>query len=187
MLIGYARVSTEDQKLRMQHDALSAAGCDKIFDEKISGAGVHLPGREELLEYARPGDVLVVWKLDRLGRSLRDLIEIVTTLEERDVGLRSLHESIDTTTPAGRLTFHVFGALAEFERDLVRERTRAGLAAARDRGVKLGRPRALGAEQIEMARTLMANPRLSARQVAEQLGVHRATLYRSLADQPQLD
>ncbi len=187
MLIGYARVSTEDQRLRMQHDALSAAGCDKIFDEKISGAGAHLPRLEELLEYVRPGDVAVVWKLDRLGRSLRDLIEIVTGLKERGVGLRSLQESIDTTTPAGKLTFHVFAALAEFERDLVRERTKAGLAAARDRGVQLGRPRALGPEQIEMARTLITNPRLSARQVAEQLGVHRATLYRSLATQPQQD
>ena len=187
MLIGYARVSTEDQKLRMQHDALSAAGCDKIFDEKVSGAGARLPGREELLQYVRPGDVVVVWKLDRLGRSLRDLIDIVTTLKERGVGLRSLHEAIDTTTPAGKLTFHVFAALAEFERDLVRERTRAGLAAALDRGVKLGRPKALGPEQIEMARTLMANPRLSARQVAEQLGVHRATLYRSRAAQERRD
>lgn len=181
MLIGYARVSTEDQKLHLQHDALQTVGCDKTFDEKVSGAGVQLPGRDELLEYARPGDVVVVWKLDRLGRSLRDLIEIVTALNERGIGLRSLHESIDTTTPAGKLTFHVFAALAEFERDLVRERTRAGLAAARDRGAKLGRPKSLGPEQVEMARTLMANPKLSAKQVAEQLGVHRATLYRSLA------
>ncbi len=187
MLIGYARVSTEDQKLRMQYDALLTVGCDKIFDEKVSGVGAHLPGREELLEYVRPGDVVMVWKLDRLGRSLRDLIAIVTTLKDEGVGLRSLHESIDTTTPAGKLTFHVFAALAEFERDLVRERTKAGLAAARDRGVQLGRPRALGPEQIEMARTLITNPRLSARQVAEQLGVHRATLYRSLATQPQQD
>ena len=181
MLIGYARVSTEDQKLHLQHDALSTAGCDKTFDEKVSGAGARLPGRDELLEYARPGDVVVVWKLDRLGRSLRDLIEIVTTLKERGVGLRSLGESIDTTTPAGKLTFHVFGALAEFEHDLLRERTRAGVAAARDRGARLGRPRALTPQQVEMARTLMANPKLSSRQVAEQLGVHRATLYRSLA------
>ena len=139
------------------------------------------PGRGELLEYVRAGDVVVVWKLDRLGRSLRDLIEIVAALNERGIGLRSLHESIDTTTPAGKLTFHVFAALAEFERDVVRERTRAGLAAARDRGAQPGRPRALSPEQVEMARTLLTNPNLSARQVAGQLGVHRATLYRSLA------
>jgi DNA invertase Pin-like site-specific DNA recombinase len=180
MLIGYARVSTEDQNLHLQHDALLSASCAKIFDEKVSGTAKRLPGRDELLEYARPGDVVVVWKLDRLGRSLRDLIEIVTALKERGVELRSLHESIDTTTPAGKLTFYVFAALAEFERDVARERTRAGLAAARARGTKLGRPRALTPEQIEMARTMMANPKLSARQVAEQFGVHRATLYRSL-------
>jgi DNA invertase Pin-like site-specific DNA recombinase len=181
MLIGYARVSTEDQKLHLQHDALSTAGCRKTFNEKVSGTGTRLPGRDELLDYARPGDVVVVWKLDRLGRSLRDLVEIVTALNERGIGLRSLHESIDTTTPAGKLTFHVFAALSEFEADVLRERTRAGLAAARDRGKKLGRPRTLSPEQVEMARTMMANPKLSARQVAEQLGVHRSTLYRCLA------
>lgn len=180
MHIGYARVSTEDQKLHLQRDALHAAGCDKLFDEKISGACARLPARQELLDYARRGDIVVVWKLDRLGRSLRDLIEVVNALGERGVGLRSLHESIDTTTPAGKLTFHVFAALAEFEADVVRERTRAGLAAARARGARLGRPRSLGPEQIEIARTLLANPNLSARQVAEHLGVHRATLYRNL-------
>jgi DNA invertase Pin-like site-specific DNA recombinase len=187
MLIGYARVSTEDQKLHLQHDALESAGCDKTFDEKVSGASAQPPARAELLEYARPGDVVVVWKLDRLGRSLRDLIEIVTALKERGIGLRSLHESIDTTTPAGKLTFHVFAALSEFEADVLRERTRAGLAAARDRGKKLGRPRALSPEQVEMARTMMTNPNLSARQVAEQMGVHRSTLYRSVAAAPRLE
>ncbi len=180
MRLGYARVSTEDQKLDLQHDALRAAGCDTIFDEKVSGAGRRLPARAKLVDYARRGDVVVTWKLDRMGRSLRDLIDIVTTLGERGVGLRSLQESIDTTTPAGKLTFHLFAALSEFERDVVRERTRAGLAAARARGKKLGRPRSLSPEQIEMARTMMANPKLSARHVAEQLGVHRATLYRNL-------
>jgi len=181
MRIGYARVSTEDQKLNLQRDALSAAGCEKIFDEKVCGSSPRLPAREELLDYARAGDVAVVWKLDRLGRSLRDLVEVVLRLKERGVGLCSLHESIDTTTAAGKLTFHVFAALAEFEADLVRERTRAGLAAARSRGARPGRPRSLGPEQVEMARTLLANPKLSARQVAAQLGVHRATLYRYLA------
>ena len=181
MLIGYARISTEDQKLDLQYDELRTTGCDKIFNETASGASIRLPVREELLAYARRGDTVVVWKLDRLGRSLRDLIEVVNTLGKQGVGLRSLHESIDTTTPAGKLTFHVFGALAEFERDIVRERTRAGLLAARSRGKKLGRPRSLNSEQIEMARSMMANPRLSTRQVAEQLGVHRATLYRNLS------
>ena len=181
MHIGYARISTEDQKLDLQHDALRATGCEKIFDETASGASTRLPVREELLDYARRGDTVVVWKLDRLGRSLRDLIEVVTALGERGVGLRSLHESIDTTTPSGKLTFHVFGALAEFERDVMRERTQAGLLAARKRGKKLGRPRSLSREQVEMARSMMANPKLSARRVAEQLGVHRATLYRNLS------
>lgn len=181
MLIGYARVSTEDQKLDLQHDALRAVGCERIFDEKISGTRARLPIREELLDYARRGDIVVVWKLDRLGRSLRDLVDVVVGLKDRGVGLRSLHESIDTTTATGKLAFHVFAALAEFETDVLRERTRAGLAAARARGSVLGRPRALGPDQVEMARTLIANPRLSARQVAAQLGVHRATLYRHLA------
>lgn len=136
MLIGYARVSTEDQKLDLQHDALRTAGCDKVFDDKLSGAGARLPGRDALLSFARRTDIVVVWKLDRLGRSLRDLIEIVTALNDRGIGLRSLREALDTTTPAGRLTFHVFGALSEFEADVLRERTRAGLAAARDRGAR---------------------------------------------------
>lgn len=181
MLIGYARVSTDDQKLDLQRDALLAAGCEKIFEEKLSAARGQLPVREELLAFVRRGDVVVVWKLDRLGRSLRDLLELVVGLRDRGVELRSLHESIDTTTPTGKLTFHVFAALAELEADVLRERTRAGLEAARRRGAKLGRPRALDSDQLEMARTLMTNPRLTAVQVAEQLGVHRSTLYRSLA------
>ena len=131
MLIGYARVSTEDQKLDLQHDALRTAGCDKIFDDRISGAAARLPGRDALLAYARRTDVVAVWKLDLLGRSLRDLIEIVNALSDRSIGLRSLRESLDTTTPAGKLTFHVFGALSQFEAEVLRERTRAGLAAAR--------------------------------------------------------
>lgn len=181
MRIGYARVSTEDQKLHLQRDALTAAGCEMIFDDTISGTSPRLPAREQLLGYARRGDIVVVWKLDRLGRSLRDLVEVVVGLHDQHVGLCSLRESIDTTTAAGKFTFHLFAALAEFEADLVRERTRAGLAAALARGATLGRPCALGPEQLEIARTLLANPKLSARQVAAQLGVHRATLYRSLA------
>jgi len=181
MLIGYARVSTDDQKLGLQRDALRAAGCERIFEEKHSAARGSLTAREELLVFARHGDVVVVWKLDRLGRSLRDLVELVAVLGDRGIELRSLRESIDTTTPAGKLTFHVFAALAELEAEVMRERTRAGLAAARQRGANLGRPRALSPEQVEMARTMMANPKLSAGQVATQLGVHRATLYRSFA------
>ena len=140
-----------------------------------------MPVRAALLDYARQGDVVVIWRLDRLGRSMRDLIEIVNALAERGIGLRSLRESIDTTTPASKLTFHVFAALAEFEREVLRERTRAGLAAARERGIKLGQPRSLAPDQLEIARTLIANPNLSATQVAEQVGVHRSTLYRGLA------
>ena len=180
MLLGYARVSTPDQKLALQRDALDAAGCQRTFEDTASGTSSRLPARHELLDYARPGDNVVVWRLDRLGRSLRDLVDVVTTLAKRGVGLRSLREAIDTTSPAGKLTFHLFAALAEFETALVRERTQAGLAAARQRGRRLGRPKALTADQIEVARTLMAGSKLSARQVAGQLGVHRATLYRSL-------
>ena len=183
MLIGYARVSTEDQKLDLQRDALRAAGCDKIFEEKVSATRGPMPGRLELLDYCRPGDVAVLWRLDRLGRSLRDLVDVVNQLRQRGVALRSLHEAIDTTTPTGKLTFHIFAALAEFEASVIHERTRAGLQAARQRGMKLGRPRSLSPQQIEMARTMMDNPNLSARQVAEQLGVHRSTLYRSLQAQ----
>jgi len=181
MLIGYSRVSTQDQNLDLQRDALGAAGCERLFEEKLSAVRGQLPERERLLAYARPGDVVVVWKLDRLGRSLRDLVTLVVGLGEHGVELRSLHESIDTTTPTGKLAFHLFAALAELEADVLRERTRAGLEAARKRGSRLGRPRSLTPSQVEMARTLMSNPALSGREVAEQLGVHRSTLYRSLS------
>ena len=181
MLIGYARVSTEDQKLRLQRDALKEADCEKIFREKVSGAAKVLPARAKLLEFAREGDVVVVWKLDRLGRSLRDLVVVVNDLKERGVGLRSLQEAIDTTTPTGRLTFHIFAALAEFERDMIRERTTAGLDAARKRGSPIGRPRSLTPEQVRMAEAMMSDSTLSTKQIAEQLGVHRSTLYRYLA------
>ena len=178
MLIGYARVSTQDQTLRLQHDALTDGGCEKLFREKLSGTSTTLPAREKLLAFARKGDVVVVWKLDRLGRSLRDLIDVVNSLQDRGDGLRSLQEAIDTTTPAGKLTFHIFAALAEFERDMIRERTSAGLAAAHKRGVAIGRPRALTPEQILMAEAMTADPAISTRQVAEQFGIHRSTLYR---------
>ena len=175
MLIGYARVSTQDQTLRLQHDALTDGGC-----EKLSGTSTTLPAREKLLAFARKGDVVVVWKLDRLGRSLRDLIDVLNSLQDRGVGLRSPQEAIDTTTPARKLTFHIFAALAEFERDMIRERTSAGLAAAHKRGVAIGRPSALTPEQILMAEAMTADPAISTRQVAEQFGIHRSTLYRHL-------
>src|SRR3954452_21807404 len=142
MLIGYARVSTHEQNLDLQEDALNAAGCKKVYTDKTSGTKAERPGLEQALADARPGDSLVVWKLDRLGRSLKHLIETVTDLSHRGVGFRSLQEAIDSTS-GGKLIFHVFGALAEFERDLIRERTLAGLAAARARGRKGGRPRNL--------------------------------------------
>ncbi len=182
MLLGYARVSTEDQKLDLQHDALLRAGCEKIFDETVSGTALRLPVRQELLDFARPADTVVVFKLDRLGRSLRDLIELVNAPSERGVGLRSLRESIDTTTPAAKLTFHVFCTLADSkEMSYANEPTPAcspPASAARPPGS----PRSLSPAQVEMARTLLANPNLSTRQVAAQLGVHGATLYRSLAE-----
>jgi len=145
MLIGYARVSTHEQNLTLQTDALKKAGCRKIFDDRVSGAASDRPGLKAALEYVREGDTLLVWRLDRLGRSLKDLIEIIGSLEKRGVGFKSLQESIDTTTSGGRLIFHVFGALAEFERNLIRERTRAGLEAARAEGLKVkGQPLLFG-------------------------------------------
>src|ERR671926_1954198 len=142
MLIGYARVSTHDQTLDLQLDALKKAGCEKFYTDTASGGKAEREGLDEALNYAREGDVLVVWRLDRLGRSLRHLIETITLLNGRKVGFRSLTENIDTTTSGGKLVFHIFGALAEFERDIIRERTNAGLTAARARGKIGGRPRA---------------------------------------------
>src|SRR3712207_2162831 len=141
MMVGYARVSTTDQTLSLQQDALMRAGCERIFSDTMSGAKAERPGLVQALRFMRSGDVLVVWKLDRLGRSLKNLIDVVTELETLGIGFRSITESIDTTTSGGKLIFHIFGALAEFERELIRERTSAGLAAARARGRKGGRPR----------------------------------------------
>jgi len=154
MLLGYERVSTDDQNLALQHDALQAAGCHKFFSDKISGVKAERPGLKQALKFAREGDTLVVWRLDRLGRSLKDLIALVEELEKRKIGLRSLQENIDTTTSGGKLIFHMFGALAEFERNLIRERTQAGLQAARARGRKGGRKHKLTAQQIEVGRSL---------------------------------
>ena len=183
MKVGYARVSTEDQTLNLQLDALHGAGCEKVFTDTASGARVERPGLGEALAYVRAGDALVVWRLDRLGRSLKALIELLTQLRERGVGFASLTEQIDTTTPGGTLIFHVFGALAEFERDLIRERTTAGLAAARARGRKGGRPRATAftdPKQAALARALYADGRHSVSDICRTLKVSRATLYRYL-------
>lgn len=183
MLIGYARVSTQDQNLDLQQDALKKAGCEQFYRDTMSGAKATRPGLDECLSYARQGDTIVVWKLDRLGRSLKNLIEVTQRLEARGIGLRSLQESIDTTTAGGKLVFHVFGALAEFERDLIRERTNAGLAAARARGRCGGRKPALDAKKKEIAQALHQNPNVSVSEICRTLGVSRATFYRSLKGQ----
>jgi DNA invertase Pin-like site-specific DNA recombinase len=182
MLIGYARVSTADQTLSLQSDALKEAGCEKFFtDEGVSGSKSDRPGLNEALEFARKGDTLVVWRLDRLGRSLPHLIEVVNGLADRGVEFRSLKETIDTSTAGGKLVFHVMAAMAEFERDLIRERTNAGLSAARARGRNGGRPKALSDSQLTMGKSLAKNPDLTVAQICEQLGCSRATYYRQIA------
>ena len=178
MLIGYARVSTNDQNPALQIDALKAAGCERLFVEKASGAQRDRPELAAALAFARRGDQVVVWKLDRLARSLGNLLATTMSLETAGVELRSLTENLDTSTPGGRLVFHLFGALAEFERAIIRERTLAGLATARAMGRKGGRPRALNDNQKLVAQTLLANPRLTAEDVAGQVGVSLSTLYR---------
>jgi DNA invertase Pin-like site-specific DNA recombinase len=180
-LIGYARVSTADQEPALQLDALHAAGCGRVFTDQASGATAERPELAHALDHVRAGDTLVVWKLDRLGRSLRHLIDTVRALEQRGVGLRSLQEHIDTTTPGGRLVFHVFGALAEFERDLIRERTHAGLQAARARGRHGGRPPVMTPEKLRVAREMYDSREHTVAAIAATLGVSRATIYRSLA------
>ena len=179
MLVGYARVSTAEQSLHLQRDALKKAGCTRIFTDVASGAKSQRPGLGKALEFVRRGDTLIVWKLDRLGRSLAHLIESVHALHARRVGFRSLQESLDTTTSGGRLVFHVFGALAEFERDIIRERTNAGLAAARARGRKGGRPRVLDEEKTALARTLH-KAGTSIAVICATLGISRSSLYRYL-------
>ncbi len=185
MDIGYARVSTGEQTLDLQLDALAAAGCEKVFTETASGAKAERPVLAEVLAYLRPGDTLVVWRLDRLGRSLKHLIETVAALAERGIGFRSLGERIDTTTSGGKLVFHVFGALAEFERDLIRERTQAGLAAARARGRTGGRPKTLAdPKRLALARALYDGGQADVATICKTLGVSRATLYRYLKERP---
>ena len=179
MKIGYARVSTDDQNLDLQRQALSVAGCDEVFTDQVSGTTSRRPGLDQALATCKAGDVLVVWRLDRLGRSLSHLIDVIHQLGQREVGFVSLSENIDTTTAGGRLVFHLMGAIAEFERALIVERTRAGVEAARKRGQHLGRPIALTTGQVRHARALIDGGE-SPSSVASSLGVSRSTLYRAL-------
>ncbi|MGI8494829.1 MAG: recombinase family protein [Pyrinomonadaceae bacterium] len=180
MKIGYARISTVDQNLELQTDALEKDGCEKIFTDQASGAKDDRQGLMDAVEFCRQGDSLVVWKLDRLGRSLKHLIETINQLHEKKVGFISLQENIDTTTSGGKLIFHVFGALAEFERELIRERTNAGLASARSRGRMGGRPRAMTDKQLRIAQTMLKDPKTTIKDVCETLQVSKTTLYRYL-------
>ena len=183
MQIGYARVSTDDQNLDLQTDDLTKAGCERIFSDVASGAKSERAGLAEAIAFARKGDVIVVWKLDRLGRSLQHLIETVKTLDAKGVGFRSLRESIDTTSAGGKLVFHLFGALAEFERELIRERTGAGLASARARGRLGGRPKIVNSKKAKQAASMYADHTNSVPEICETLGISKATFYRHLKSQ----
>jgi DNA invertase Pin-like site-specific DNA recombinase len=178
-LVGYARISTSEQDMALQFDALSKAGCAQVFRDTASGAKADRPGLTAALSYARKGDVLVVWKLDRLGRSLPHLIETVTNLEKRGIGFRSLTEAIDTTTSSGRLIFHIFGALGQFEQDLIRERTRAGLNAAISRGRRGGRKPVMTAEKLRRACALIEHG-FTVREAAARIKVGKTALYVAL-------
>ncbi len=180
MLIGYARVSTGDQNHDLQHDALRAAGCGRIWTETASGARTDRPQLTALLDAARAGDTLVVWRLDRLGRSLQHLIKVAEDLKQREIALRSLTEGIDTTTTAGRFVYSLLGALAQMEREVLVERTQAGLAAAAARGRKGGRPRALDDGKVRAAQAMLAAGTLSGAEIAKQLGIAPSTLYRTI-------
>ena len=185
MNIGYARVSTQDQNLTLQQDALAKACCDRVFTDTASGAKADRPGLNEALSHLRKGDTLVVWKLDRLGRSLRQLIEVTIDLDKRGIGLRSLQEQIDTTTPGGKLVFHVFGALAEFERDLVRERTNSGLSAARARGRVGGRKPVLTGKKAETALALYNSRTMPVAEICKTLGIGRTSVYRLIKNKQE--
>jgi len=177
MYIGYARVSTHDQHLDLQQEALQQAGCTKIIVDRVSGTVAERPGLAQLKEILRADDTLVVWRLDRLGRSLKDLIAWVAWLEQEKIGLRSLHEALDTTTPSGKLTFHIFGALAEFERQLIQERTQAGLRVARARGRFGGRPKALPADKQQLAVQLYQEKKVAVKDICSLMGISKPTLY----------
>ena len=177
MKIGYARVSTLEQNPDLQRDALERAGCGKVIVDQVSGTVAARPGLDKIKELLRPGDTLVVWRLDRLGRSLQDLISWASYLEDNGVALQSLKETIDTATSTGKLTFHLFGALAEFERNLIRERTQAGLAAARARGRLGGRPKALDADKRQFAVELYHEKKLTVAKICAMMGISKPTLY----------
>ncbi len=183
-LIGYARVSTQDQHLHLQQDALKSVGCLKIFTDTMSGSTTERKGLDEALEYLRAGDSLVVWRLDRLGRSLKHLIETVTELQEKGIGFKSLTENIDTGTSGGKLIFHIFGALAEFERNLIRERTNAGLLAARARGKRGGRPKSSLSEEkkLQMAKKMYLDKSIPVANIYTGLGIPKSTFYKYVRD-----
>jgi DNA invertase Pin-like site-specific DNA recombinase len=178
MIIGYARISTDDQKLILQSDALKKAGCRRIYEDTQGGAKVDRPGMNKMMASLRPGDTVVVWRLDRLSRSFTDLLKLTATFEQNDIALRSLNESIDTATTSGKLVFHVFGALAEFERNLIRERTNAGLQAARARGMHGGRPLALGKSKRALAVKLYKEKYHTVGTICEMVGISKPTLYK---------
>jgi DNA invertase Pin-like site-specific DNA recombinase len=180
MQIGYARVSTDDQNLDLQRDALQQAGCERVFEDTASGAKAERVGLVALMEVLRAGDTVVIWRMDRLGRSLKDLIALVERLESVGVGLRSLQEKIDTTSSGGRLIFHLFGALAEFERNLIRERTQAGLTAARARGRHGGRKKRLDPAKQKIALRLYHERQHTVEEICRMMGVGRSTLYNYL-------
>lgn len=182
--LGYARVSTTQQDEALQLDALNKAGCDRLFIDKASGKLASRPALDDLLEQARTGDALVVWRLDRLGRSLRHLLDVVADLEQRGVAFVSLCESMDTSTPGGKLIFHVMGALAQFERELLRERTMAGLAAARARGRTGGRPTVWTPDKLRTARVMRDSGDYDVAGIARVLGISRASVYRALSLPP---
>ncbi len=185
MLIGYARKSTYEQNLSLQKDALKKVGCKKILTDQITGSKEERPGLTKAMDMLRKGDTLVVWRLDRLGRSLKHLIKLIEDLEEKKIGFRSLQESIDTTTSGGRLVFHIFGALAEFERHLIRERTHAGLAAARARGRLGGRPKVLNNKKKKLAVKLYKEEKHTVAEIGEMLGVSRMTVYRYVNEEKE--
>lgn len=186
MKVGYARVSTFDQNLDLQIDALEKFGCEKIFnDEGVSGAKSDRPGLNEAILFLRPGDTLVVWKLDRLGRSIEHLRSTVFDLQKRGIEFASVQDVIDTSTASGRLFFNIMASMAEFERDLLKERTQAGLAAARARGKKGGRPKTVTESQVKRARELVKNPDLTIVEICKIIGVTRPTYYREIAPQIQ--
>ena len=185
MLVGYARVSTQDQNLELQNDALEKADCERIFTDKTTGVSDNKSGLENALDILRKGDTLVVWKLDRLGRSLSHLVELVNDLKEKGIGFRSLQENIDTTSGVGKLIFHIFASLAEFERDLIRERTMAGLESARERGRLGGRPKALNKTKANLARKLHREKNMTVTEICETLGIGKTTFYRYVNESPR--